>query len=943
MESFLQILGRLHPLMVHFPIGLLIIALVFEFLTLNGKRKGLRDGIVLLVYFGAFSAIVSSVFGYMLSVNEDYSGAAVLQHQNLGIATSILSSITAILIFLSAKDDFRNLLWYRLGLVLTVIAVSITGHLGASMTHGENYIFGSIGNQDSNYDIGKVESTLSELAGLDSLSSTQQEVLNLEVRGIFAHNCYQCHSEYKKKGDLALDSKRAVFTGGKNGEIIDAGNPHNSELYKRITLPSNHKEVMPKKGKTLADAEIELIELWIKKGASWSDRAVDVFKEAPLALVKPDLPGESNEPHPVDQLMDTYFKENGLKWPVIIDDRAFIRRAYLDINGLLPTPEAVQIFLKDKNPSKRDTLVNNLLADDQNYTEHWLSFWNDLLRNDYSGPGFITGGRKEITDWLYTSLMVNKSYDNMLKELVNPEEDSEGFIKGIQWRGVVNASQRTEMQAAQNIGQSLMGVNVKCASCHNSFVSNITLKQAYGFATIFADTLLELNRCDKPTGVLSKVSFLYNELGSVEAETVDDRLELLSEVMVKPENGRLYRTFTNRIWNILLGRGIVMPVDEMDNPPWNEDLLDWLASDFIDSGSDIKHLIRSIMTSKTYQLTTTSFKNEEDLRKSSYVFTGPATRRLSAEQFSDGISQVIAPMFYGVGYDPEDEGLSEDRIWHREIKYDRDVLPEPGTRYFRHEFELSAKEIIAARVIISVDHSFVLYINGSKTAEGDDWKKVHKVDVLDKLKKGKNLIAIKASNEGDLANPAGILFALKTLDVDSTESLLEASKRWISSDQEQDKAWINQDYDVSQWKNVKNYRSKNWDKLLDFKFDQDHKTFARASLVKQHPFLKALGRPTRENVVTSRDDQATLLQALELTNGEFLGGILEQGAHNWLNEYGEDSELIVDQIFQRILSRSPSDSERKIMVRALGEKPTNVSLQDLFWTMLMLPEFQFIS
>jgi uncharacterized membrane protein/mono/diheme cytochrome c family protein len=943
MESLLHILGRLHPLMVHFPIGLLVIALLFEFLTLGGKRSSLRDGIALMVYVGTIAAILSSIFGYLLSINEDYSGELLLQHQRLGIATSVLSSITSATLYLSSKNSFQNLLLYRIMLFLTVVSVSIAGHLGASLTHGEGYIFGVLADEDSNYDLDQIKSTLAELSTKDSLTSSQKEDLNLEVRAILAHNCYQCHSEYKKKGELALDSKRGVFQGGENGAIIVAGLPQSSEFYKRITLPSNHKEVMPKKGKTLAKSEIELIELWIAQGAYWSDRAVNVFAEAPLALEKPDLPAESEESHPIDRLMDEYFKENNLKWPDVIDDRAFIRRSYLDIIGLLPQPESVEAFIKDDRPMKRERLIDELLLENQNYTEHWLSFWNDLLRNDYSGPGFITGGRKEITNWLYTSLMDNKSYDQMLKELVNPNEDSEGFIKGIQWRGVVNASQRTEMQAAQNIGQSIMGVNVKCASCHNSFVSNITLKQAYGFASIFADTTLELNRCDKPTGVMSKVSFLYNELGSVEAETVDERLELLSEVMVKPENGRLYRTFTNRIWKILLGRGLVEPVDEMDNSPWNQELLDWLAADFIDSGSDIKHLIKTIMKSKTYQLEVNAYDSKEDINKSTYVFQGPLMRRLSAEQFSDAISQIISPMFYGVAFDPEPQGLSTGRIWHRERKFDRDVLPEPGKRHFRHKFEWSGKEISSAKTLISVDHSYVLYINGQKVSQGEDWRTVDKVDVQQYLTKGKNIIAIEASNEGELANPAGILFALKIIASDSTEMLVEANKSWLSSDENQGKAWTDYEFDDSNWVKVKNYGDKNWDMLLDFKFDQDQKTFARASLVKQHPFLKALGRPSRENVATSREDQATLLQALELTNGEFLSNILKEGAQEWLNEFGEDGPLIVDQLFQRVFARDPSNAEKRIMLAALGDKPTEESIEDLFWSIIMLPEFQFIS
>src|SRR5690606_19489086 len=168
---------------------------------------------------------------------------------------------------------------------------------------------------------------------------------------------------------------------------------------------------------------------------------------------------------------------------------------------------------------------------------------------------------------------------------------------------------------------------------------------------------------------------------------VEERLLLLSEIMVSSGNGRLYRTITNRFWKRLMGRGIVEPVDEMDNKPWNADLLDWLAADFVNSGLDIKQLMKTIMTSKSYQLETTRLENQEELQKG-YVFNGPILRRLSAEQFSDAVSQVVARMYYAAAYDPGKEGLPFNRIWHREIKFERDVLPEPGKRYFRNSFNL---------------------------------------------------------------------------------------------------------------------------------------------------------------------------------------------------------------------------------------------------------------
>ena len=170
-----------------------------------------------------------------------------------------------------------------------------------------------------------------------------------------------------------------------------------------------------------------------ERGAHWADRALEVFPEAPLALSKPTLPQSKDFIHPVDRLVDAYFKEHSHSWPQVVDDRIFIRRVYLDIVGLLPDPGEVADFAKDQDVNKRIKLVEHLLSDDHNYTQHWLSFWNDLLRNDYSGTGFITGGRKQITNWLYNSLLENKPYQLMVKELINPSEASEGFIKGIKW------------------------------------------------------------------------------------------------------------------------------------------------------------------------------------------------------------------------------------------------------------------------------------------------------------------------------------------------------------------------------------------------------------------------------------------------------------------------------------------------------------------------------
>lgn len=940
-ELIFQFLGRLHPLVIHFPIGLLVVALFMESLTIGGKRQGLREGINWMVYIGGAFAVISAILGWLLRTQDDYTGELVQNHQNLGIATAVFAGVTALLLRSTLLGKFSNYVWYRSSLLITALLLTLAGHLGVNLTHGEDFLTGIFPGNEASYDDGRASILLAQFSPLDSLSEEQQDDLNLGVRAILAHNCFQCHNENKRKGELVLDNKRGVFKGGESGLIIVAGRPEESEMYKRISLSPNEDGVMPKKGKVLKPDEIELIKLWIEKGAHWSDRALKVFPEAELALLQPSLPESSTESHPVDQLIGAYFEEHNGDWSEVVDDQIFIRRVYLDIIGLLPEPERIAQFVEDRQPNKREVLIDDLLGNDHGYTQHWLSFWNDLLRNDYSGTGFITGGRKQITSWLYKALEENKSYDKMIRELVNPVEGSEGFIKGIQWRGVVNASQRTEMQAAQNIGQSLMGMNVKCASCHNSFVSNLTLEQSYGFASIFADSLLELNRCDKPIGKIAQANFLYPELGSVEAETLEERLALLAEVMVKPENGRIYRTLTNRIWKRLMGRGIVEPVDEMDNTPWDASLLDWLAADFIASGYDLKHLIKRILTSKAYQLPTATYKKQEDL-KAKYVFKGPIPRRMTAEQFSDAVSQIIAPMYHSVAYDPTDKGLNSRRIWHRERKFDRDVLPDPGKRYFRRQFTLPNTEIEMARVLISVDHSYALYINGKMVSEGVDWRKVDKLDVKELLTEGENVIAIEGMNEGSIANPAGILFAMQIDYADGEQIIVNSDKQWKSIADTPDDGWVQMDFNDETWDEARNYGSVHWGKLVDFAFGDEGQKFARASLVKQHPFMKAMGRPSRENVATTRDDQATLLQALELTNGAYFNSVLEEGASQWIDKYGNENEEIVETLYTRSFGRKPTTQERKVMLSALGDVPQKEALQDLFWSTLILPEFQFI-
>lgn len=781
-----QLFGRLHPMMVHFPIALILAAVVMELFTLGKFRHSFRSGIRFLVIIGTISALFTALMGWFLAENEGITGSTLDLHRIVGVVSAGFSVLLLVLLRKSELNPSAlSIKTYRFFLFLTGIGIGLAGHFGAALTHGEGYLTEVL---PKNSDEQAPESLTVDIATFASTLSPDQEIqLVTNVRSILAHNCYKCHSGAKTEGKLRLDEKEFVFAGGENGPVIIPGNPGQSELIRRISLSKNHKEVMPEKGKLLSKEEIQLLTFWLEKGAPWPDGVAQqsIYRVAALAPRKPNLPpAKFGLENPIDRWVDQYFRENKLNWGEQIDDRTFLRRAYLDLIGLLPSPEELTAFQSDTEPNKRGIQIQKLLDRSDDFAQHWLTFWNDALRNDYTGTGYITRGRFAITDWLYTSIRDNKSYDQFVKELLNPNEKSKGFIEGIRWRGTVNASQRTEMQAAQNVGQVLLGLNLKCASCHDSFISDWKLEEAYAFANIFADSTLEVSRCEQPTGKMAKTKILWEELGDIDSlATKAEKLRQLADQLVQPANGRMYRTVVNRIWKQMMGRGIVEPVDEMDNAPWSQDLLDWLAVDFVENGYDLKRLINQIASSKIYQSQSIPVESPEKLLSQDFKFQGMVRRRLSAEQFSDAVSQLSAPLFDSL-----------------EVKFrPYELIPE----------------------------------------------------------------------------------ARNTL------------------------------------------------------------PFARASLVANNDFLKALGRPNREIVSTGRDSQASLLLALELSNGERLNKSLLNGGKIWTSNFSDPIKL-TSELYSRALLRKPTQKELDLAKKIFGEKTSPEEMQDFLWAVFLLPEFQMI-
>jgi mono/diheme cytochrome c family protein len=459
-----------------------------------------------------------------------------------------------------------------------------------------------------------------------------------DIKPILEASCLQCHGRGRDKGGFNLDDRTNLLMGGDWGDAVQPGSSAESHLI-ALVAGFDQERVMPQKGTRLTADQISLLRAWIDQGAVW-DPAITFARPPPdnLEAVRPELTGGKPDDHPVDRLLAPYFAEHRFRAPRVVGDRVFARRVWLDLIGLLPPPAELNAFLDDDRPDKRRLLVRRLLADHGNYATHWLTFWNDLLRNDYQGTGFIDGGRKGITPWLYASLESNKPYHQFVRELVNPTPESEGFTKGVVWRGTVNASMVPAMQASQNVSQVFMGVNLKCASCHDSFIDDWSLADAYGLAGVYSDDVLELVECDKPTGETAAPRFIYPTLGTIDATaTRPERIARLAEIVTGRQNGRLTRTLVNRFWQRFLGHGLVEPIDEMDKSAWSPEVLDWLAEDFADHGYDVKHLIETIMTSRAYQLPS---QPETERSQGPSIFRGPTVRRMSAEQFTDALSTV---------------------------------------------------------------------------------------------------------------------------------------------------------------------------------------------------------------------------------------------------------------------------------------------------------------
>jgi hypothetical protein len=351
----------------------------------------------------------------------------------------------------------------------------------------------------------------------------------------------------------------------------------------------------------------------------------------------------------------------GHEQPQPCDDATFLRRVYRDVIGVIPTvTEANRFLAAGSSPSKREKLVDQLLARTKDYAAHWTTFWEDALasQNVRAQGGILTRGNYR--DWLIDCFEKNRPYDVMVAELLDPTmpgrkspetEDVLGTKFTIEY--VRNDDHTATLQTAANVAQVFLATSMKCASCHDHFENNEWPQDRFlAFAGLFSGVDLEHIRCELKSGQTVAARFPFELPGAPQAvpRDVEGRLHLAAQLITDPANPRFAKAIVNRLWKRYLGLGLFEPADDfrLDTPASHPELLDWLAYDFVEHGCDLKHTIRLILTSRTYQLRYDPRLEDHfgaGQKNGPRYFRSPALRRLSAEQLLDSIRTAASGSF----------------------------------------------------------------------------------------------------------------------------------------------------------------------------------------------------------------------------------------------------------------------------------------------------------
>ena len=442
---------------------------------------------------------------------------------------------------------------------------------------------------------------------------------------------------------MQLDNHAATLQGGDSeGPAIVPGNSDASALIERVTS-TDESLVMPPKGEPLTKDEIALLKRWINDGAIWPQFDVKNFELTPLA-----------------------------------NDLVFLRRVTLDTVGVTPTEHEIESFLADDPQTRRVKVIDRLLADER-WADHWMGYWLDVLAENPNMINPTLNNTGPFRWWLYESLIDNKPADLFVTELIRME-GSERFGGPA---GFGTASQNDLPMAAKGIivSSAFLGVEMKCARCHDAPAHVSLQKDLLQLAGLLKQDTIKLPKSSSvPAGRLHQAGrkplievtlepgavvkpawpferYCDESVADLLAEHPQNPRDRLATLITAPQNERFAQVMVNRIWQRLMGRGLVENVADWEKGgPSHPELLRWLARRFVESGYDMKAISRLILNSHAYQRATDPL-----LVETSPLYISPAPRRLMAEQIVDSVFHAT-----GTPFDLEEVSLDIDSV--RDIK-----------------------------------------------------------------------------------------------------------------------------------------------------------------------------------------------------------------------------------------------------------------------------------
>ena len=438
--------------------------------------------------------------------------------------------------------------------------------------------------------------------------------LEHDILPMFQKHCMGCHGGLKKKAGLDLRTLETMLKGSEDGEVLVPGKPNESPLWLSV-----QEEEMPKGKDKLSKAEKDTLHKWIKAGLP---KYADTAKIAKSRLE----PGKKHQPieiaREIDRLVNA--KLTLAKVPAVqkSDDAEFLRRVSLDISGTIPTPEATKAFLQSRIPEKRGKLVDQLLQSPQ-YGHHFGRLWRDWICPPEL-PSDMNSGRQPVKqaralgDWFAQKFNSGESWDKTVSSLLNFTGQEKGNPQHIFFPLIGQNAKATPENSANAIGSLFMGRQFQCAQCHDDPYRDFAQEDFWALSAFFNSMQADFKKVEKkemePVIQIPRTAFLNSGTNiqaafpgkePIQEKKKTDWRPVFTKWLVAKDNPFFAEAFANRLWFQLFGTGIVNPIDDIRplNPPTHPAVLGLLANEFRDSGYDVRHLIRCITSSDTYQRT----------------------------------------------------------------------------------------------------------------------------------------------------------------------------------------------------------------------------------------------------------------------------------------------------------------------------------------------------